>query len=133
MVCAAVLMGRSRSIRSVARDSGVADSSLRYRHHRAAGAIDGRKGKAEGCDEVAGVFAAWIERRHAVLAVKDAMNPDRFTNAQDRLRRPGKRASTGRYSNLVTITGDNRLGESAVASSRRGRLHVARPPSRRMR
>ena len=64
LVCAEVLVGKGKSIRSVARDLGVDESTLRYRlQRRAAGVADGRKGKPEACDEVAHVIEGWIERQ----------------------------------------------------------------------
>ena len=65
LVCAEVLvLEKGKSVRSVARDLGVDESTLRYRlHRRSTGATDGRKGKAEACDEVAEVIEAWIERQ----------------------------------------------------------------------
>jgi len=65
LVCAEVLvLEKGKSVRSVARDLGVDESTLRYRlQRRAQGAVDGRKGKPEACDGVAGVIEAWIERQ----------------------------------------------------------------------
>ena len=65
LVCAEVLvLEKGKSVRSVARDLGVDESTLRYRlQRRAEGAVDGRKGKREACDGVAGVIEAWIERQ----------------------------------------------------------------------
>jgi len=48
----------------VAKELGVDESTLRYRlARRRDGAVDGRKGKAEACDAVAGVIEAWIAQQ----------------------------------------------------------------------
>jgi len=62
--CAEVLVGKGKSVRSVARDLQVDESTLRYRlARRAAGATDGRSEQPEACDELAGVIEAWIARQ----------------------------------------------------------------------
>lgn len=64
MVCAEVLVGKGRSVRSVARELGVDESTLRYRlQRRAEGAVDGRSLQAEACGPFAGVIEAWIARQ----------------------------------------------------------------------
>jgi len=55
------MVDRSRSVRQVAADFGVDESTLRYRLRRAADAPDGRR-------ERASVLAGWDERIDAVLA-----------------------------------------------------------------
>lgn len=61
LVCAEVLVGKGRSVRSVAAELGVDESTLRYRlaRHREH-AVDGRKHQPEACDSVADVIEAWI-------------------------------------------------------------------------
>ena len=57
--CAEVLVGKGKSVRSIARDLQVDESTLRYRlARRAAGATDGRSEQPEACDDVAGVIEA---------------------------------------------------------------------------
>ena len=64
LVCAEVLVGKGRSIRSVAKELGVDESTLRYRlKRRAAGAVDGRAQQAEACAPFESVIQAWIERQ----------------------------------------------------------------------
>ena len=62
LVCAEVLVGdKGRSVRSVATELGVDESTLRYRlKRRAARAVDGRSRQPVACDAVAGVIEAWI-------------------------------------------------------------------------
>lgn len=65
LVCAEVLVGKGRSVRSVARELGVDESTLRYRlQRRAEGVVDGRTQQAEACDPFAGVIEAWISRQN---------------------------------------------------------------------
>lgn len=50
LVCAEVLVDKGRSVRSVAKELGVDESTLRYRlRRRAEGAVDGRARQAEAC------------------------------------------------------------------------------------
>lgn len=64
LVCAEVLVGKGRSVRSVARELGVDESTLRYRlQRRAAGARDGRSLQPEACGPFADVIEAWIARQ----------------------------------------------------------------------
>lgn len=62
LVCAEVLVSdKGRSVRSVATELGVDESTLRYRlQRRAAGAVDGRSQQAEACEALADVIEAWI-------------------------------------------------------------------------
>jgi len=61
LVAAEVLVGKGKSVRSVARDLGVDESTLRYRlQRRAAAAVDGRSQQAEACAPFEPVIAAWI-------------------------------------------------------------------------
>lgn len=64
LVCAEVLVGRGRSVRGVAKELGVDESTLRYRlQRRAEGASDGRAQQAEACAPFEGVIEAWIARQ----------------------------------------------------------------------
>jgi len=64
LVCAEVLVGKGRSVRSVAKELGVDESTLRYRlERRAAGAVDGRTQQAEACDPFKDVIESWIKRQ----------------------------------------------------------------------
>ncbi len=64
LVCAEVLVGKGRSVRSVAKELGVDESTLRYRlQRRRAKAVDGRSRQPEACDAVADVIEAWIARQ----------------------------------------------------------------------
>lgn len=65
LVCAEVLvLDKGKSVRSVARDLGVDESTLRYRlARRREGAVDGRKNQPEACDAVADVIQVWIDRQ----------------------------------------------------------------------
>ena len=61
LVCAEVLVGRGRSVRSVARELDVDESTLRYRlSRRAASAADGRVCQPEAAAVVEDVINAWI-------------------------------------------------------------------------
>jgi transposase len=62
LVCAEVLVGKGRSLRQVARDVGVDESTLRYRlRRRRAGAVDGRTKQSEACAPFEDAINAWIE------------------------------------------------------------------------
>jgi len=64
LVCVEVLVGEGRSVRSVAKELGVDESTLRYRlRRRADGAVDGRALQAEACAPFEDVIQAWIERQ----------------------------------------------------------------------
>jgi len=64
LVCAEVLVGKGRSVRSVARELGVDESTLRYRlKRREAGATDGRALQVEACAPFEDEILAWIERQ----------------------------------------------------------------------
>mgnify|MGYP001442256296 FL=1 len=64
LVCAEVLVGKGRSVRGVARELGVDESTLRYRlKRRALGAVDGRSRQAEACEPFAPVIEEWIARQ----------------------------------------------------------------------
>jgi transposase len=62
VMAADVMERRGWSIRSLAGDFGVDESTLRYRLKRLrGGAGDGRKRQAEACGELDGVIGAWME------------------------------------------------------------------------
>ncbi len=64
LVCAEVLVGKGRSVRSVAKEFGVDESTLRYRlERRVDGAVDGRAQQTEACAPFEGVIRGWIERQ----------------------------------------------------------------------
>ena len=64
LVCAEVLVGNGKSVRSVAKDLGVDESTLRYRlARRRKGAVDGRTQQAEACAPFEDVIRAWIDRQ----------------------------------------------------------------------
>ena len=64
LVCAEVLMGKGKSVRSIATDLGVDESTLRYRlKRRAEAAVDGRQQQPSACDAHSGVIDAWIARQ----------------------------------------------------------------------
>src|SRR5690625_7548765 len=57
-------MGKGKSVRSIATDLGVDESTLRYRlKRRAEAAVDGRQQQPSGCDAHSGVIDAWIARQ----------------------------------------------------------------------
>ncbi len=61
-MAASVMQGHGRSVRSLARDLGVAESSLRERIKRLrAGTEDGRRRQPEACAPWDGVIQRWIE------------------------------------------------------------------------
>ena len=62
MVCAEVLKGQGRSVRSIARDLLVDESTVRYRiGRRKAGAVDGRSIQEERCTAHDVAIVAWME------------------------------------------------------------------------
>ncbi len=62
--CAMVLKDKGQSVRGIARQLAVAESTLRERLDRAAsGAVDGRKDPASACDALAEVIALWLTRQ----------------------------------------------------------------------
>ena len=64
LVCAEVLMEKGRSIRSIAVELGVDESTLRYRvKRRTAGIVDGRSSQAEACAAHDAVIKEWIARQ----------------------------------------------------------------------
>lgn len=64
LICAEVLVGKGRSVRMVAQELGVDESTLRYRlKRRSEGAVDGRSKQAEACEPYAGVIDDWISRQ----------------------------------------------------------------------
>lgn len=64
LVCAEVLVGKGKSVRSIATDLGVDESTLRYRlKRRAEAAVDGRQQQPSACDAHSGVIDAWIARQ----------------------------------------------------------------------
>ncbi|MDM8000890.1 MAG: IS21 family transposase [Dehalococcoidia bacterium] len=64
VVAAAVMQEHGRSVRGLARDLGVDESTLRYRlkRHRA-GIEDGRRHQPEACSEWHEVIMSWIDAR----------------------------------------------------------------------
>ena len=61
-MCAEVLVGKGRSLRQVAKDLGVDESTLRYRlGRRRAGAVDGRTKQSEACAPFEDAITKWIE------------------------------------------------------------------------
>ncbi len=64
LVAAEVLVGTGKSVRSVAKDLRVDESTLRYRlARRRQGAVDGRKQQPEACAPFENVIQAWIDRQ----------------------------------------------------------------------
>lgn len=64
LVCAEVLVGKGKSVRGVANDLGVDESTLRYRlDRRRQGAVDGRSLQTEACSAFEDVINAWIARQ----------------------------------------------------------------------
>lgn len=64
VMAADVMEGRGRSIRSLAGDFGVDESTLRYRLRRLrSGASDGRKRQPEACERFSEVIEAWMEEQ----------------------------------------------------------------------
>ncbi|MDF1522113.1 MAG: hypothetical protein P1P87_04760 [Trueperaceae bacterium] len=62
LVCVEVLVGKGRSLRQVAKELGVDESTLRYRlGRRRAGAVDGRTKQSEACPPFEDAIAKWIE------------------------------------------------------------------------
>lgn len=62
LVCAEVLVEKGTSVRQVAGQLGVDESTLRYRLDRlTSGAVDGRKDKPEICDEHSEYIGAWLQ------------------------------------------------------------------------
>ena len=66
VMAADVMEGRGHSIRSLAGDFGVDESTLRYRLMRLrSGAEDGRRRQPEACGELGEVISAWMEEQAA--------------------------------------------------------------------
>lgn len=62
LVCAEVLVSNGKSVRSIAADLGVDESTLRYRlARRREGAVDGRSLQTEVCAPLEPVILAWID------------------------------------------------------------------------
>jgi transposase len=62
LVCAEVLVGKGRSLRQVAKELDVDESTLRYRlGRRRAGAVDGRTKQSEACAPFEDAIRKWIE------------------------------------------------------------------------
>jgi transposase len=62
LVCAEVLVGKGRSLRQVAKELGVDESTLRYRlGRRRAGAVDGRSKQSEACAPFEDTIRKWME------------------------------------------------------------------------
>ncbi|HSW48870.1 MAG TPA: IS21 family transposase [Bryobacteraceae bacterium] len=62
--CAMVLQDKGQSVRGIARQLGVAESTLRERLERErSGAVDGRREQPSACDPYAAVIAAWLARQ----------------------------------------------------------------------
>jgi hypothetical protein len=63
-VCAQVLQERGRSVRDIATEQGVDESTVRYRLQRLrAQADDGRQDKPEACNHYAAIIESWMERQ----------------------------------------------------------------------
>jgi predicted transcriptional regulator len=63
-MCAQVLSERGRSVRSIASELGVDESTVRYRLQRLqTKAADRRCGKPEACDSHASIIENWIEQQ----------------------------------------------------------------------
>ena len=59
-----VLSEKGLPKRQIAREMGVAESTVRYHVERGeAGAVDGRAGKPRRADELAGPIEAWVAAR----------------------------------------------------------------------
>jgi transposase len=64
VICAQVLSERGRSVRSIASELGVDESTVRYRLQRLrTKAADRRCGKPEACDSHASIIENWIEQQ----------------------------------------------------------------------
>ncbi len=65
-MCAQVLSERGRSVRSIASELGVGESTLRYRLQRLrTKGADRRCGKPEACDSHASIIENWIEQQES--------------------------------------------------------------------
>ena len=72
LVCAEVLYEKGTSIRQIAAQLGVDESTLRYRMRRAmAGTVDGRKGQAEMCADHAEFISAWLARQDEAVQANE--------------------------------------------------------------
>jgi len=69
--CAMVLQDKGQSVRGIARQLGVAESTLRERLVREkSGARDRRQDQPSSCDGYAGVIAAWLLRQQELAAAE---------------------------------------------------------------
>jgi transposase-like protein len=78
LVCAEVLVTEAgKSVRAVASDLGVDESTLRYRlRRRREGAVDGRARQPEAATAFRDVIEAWVERHaQASIACSSASLP----------------------------------------------------------
>ena len=66
LVCAEVLAEAGRSVRSIAKELGVDESTLRQRLKKR-GQVDGRKAKDEACDNYGHLIDGWMEKQSATL------------------------------------------------------------------
>lgn len=69
LVCAEVRKRKGASVREIARELAVDESTLRYHlKRRADGIRDGRKDQVEACDDFADLIAEWIQDYEAQRA-----------------------------------------------------------------
>lgn len=76
LMCAEVLLENGSSVRQIATQLGVDESTLRYRLERAAaGTPDGRKGKPEACEDHAEFIEAWLAVQAELAAANKRCDP----------------------------------------------------------
>ena len=74
VVCAQVLQERGRSVRSIAAELGVDESTVRYRLQRVrSGAPDGRRGKSEACATHKAIIERWIDQQSMTAGRPDGI------------------------------------------------------------
>lgn len=95
LICAEVLLQGGRSVRSVAEELGVDESTLRHRLKRR-GLEDGRRGKKEACESFGSAIAAWMDDQQ--LAAEEKDRPEAIISLYDDLVTMGY---TGSYKALV--------------------------------
>lgn len=98
LVCAEVMVEGGHSVREMAREFGVDESTLRYRlERREKGAVDGRKDKDEACAQHHDRIVAWMEMQED--RASRGLRPDSVKVLYDEL--AGQHKYAGTYKSVL--------------------------------